>query len=781
MPNDILSKIKNNIENIFYYYETITDNSFLVNNLFISTSVKDVLINDSSYVKLLVSDRPLDSQLIPIENINLLYYNNNNLDNFDNIFNDTVAWLIDIPENFDEQQYLKNNPEVANYYLPDAINMGFSDRQRIYHHFLLFYYRFLNDDQKLWLQPVDIEFNEEDYLSRYPKTENYYLPWAEENGYSKRQRLYHHYLRFNQKYYSIHIEKTSSHKKKYLVTKSSYSYHKQKHLTQDSNENKDKIKCKLLIKIPTLGRESKLLRTLESFQTNAYSIEDIAFCISGNTNDTTINNKSTINKILSFPNVHIFFDNHQTKIEAYNADINRFDFDIVVAASDDMIVTEKHYDRIIAQSMNKYFTDLDGVLWFDTGDNEKTDTLSIVGKKYYERFNYIYHTSYQGYFCDDEFTQIAYKLGKIIRINKQIIRHDIAQHLDMSDDNTYLKSLVFGASDKAMYKIRKKMQFNIPGANTLEYASLPDIFFDDKRNKNETRWPIYFTKYDDPISVPELYILEKMDIDIANMTAEEFLKFAPNYFRDFRLLIPPIIHQIWFGEISSEIKMMMETFSKEYTNKYPGWRYILWTEEKLNNLDMINKDLFMKEKKYDAKSDIARLEILNRFGGWYLDSDFVWLGDKPLSSLISVVKNGFIISYEKNGTKTGSRFLDKDTTRVANGFLGSTISNPIIAFIIGQMRESYGVNQNEGAVICSGPDFVQSCLDSISGIDISILDHKHFFPAWWCLDKQRNTSYDEHIQNTSISIAELGKKYPSSIAYHMGFTSKNEYSHGNEL
>jgi mannosyltransferase OCH1-like enzyme len=272
-----------------------------------------------------------------------------------------------------------------------------------------------------------------------------------------------------------------------------------------------------------------------------------------------------------------------------------------------------------------------------------------------------------------------------------------------------------------------------------------------------------------------------MDIDIANMTAEEFLKFAPNYFRDFRLLIPPIIHQIWFGEISSEIKMMMETFSKEYTNKYPGWRYILWTEEKLNNLDMINKDLFMKEKKYDAKSDIARLEILNRFGGWYLDSDFVWLGDKPLSSLISVVKNGFIISYEKNGTKTGSRFLDKDTTRVANGFLGSTISNPIIAFIIGQMRESYGVNQNEGAVICSGPDFVQSCLDSISGIDISILDHKHFFPAWWCLDKQRNTSYDEHIQNTSISIAELGKKYPSSIAYHMGFTSKNEYSHGNEL
>jgi hypothetical protein len=647
--------------------------------------------------------------------------------------------------------------------------MGFSDRQRIYHHFLLFYYRFLNDDQKLWLQPVDIEFDEEDYVSKNPKRENYYLPWAEENGYSRRQRLYHHYLKFNQKKY--HIGKTiSSNKKKYLVTKTNHYYHKQKNTIE--NNDKNKIKCKLLIKIPTLGRAVQLLRTLESFQVNAYSIEDIAFCISGNTNDRTINNKEIIDKIQSFPNTHIFFDNHKTKIEAYNADIDRFDFDIAIIASDDMVVTEKYYDRIITQSMEKYFTDLDGVLWFDTGDNERTDTLSIVGKKYYERFNYVYHTSYQGYFCDDEFSQIAYKLGKIVRINEQIIRNYIAKHLDMSNDNTYLKSLVFGASDKAMYKIRKKMQFNIPGANTLEYQSLPDIFFEDKRNQNETRWPIYFTKYDDPISAPELYILEKMDIDVANMTTEEFIKFAPNYFRNFRLLIPPIIHQIWFGDIPPEINSMMETFSKGYIKKYPGWRYILWTEEKLNNLDMINKDLFMQEKKLDARSDIARLEILNRFGGWYLDSDFIWLGDKSLSSLMSLVKQGFIISYEKSGTKIGKKFLNKDTTRVTNTFLGATINNPIMAFIIGQLRESYSINRNEGSVVCSGPDFIQSCLDSISRIGISILDHKHFFPAWWCLDKHRNPNYDEHIENTNKSIAELGATYPDSIAYHIGFTSK---------
>ena len=665
-----------------FSYEILDENCIIIDGLIITSYIDHIPASYHTNRTLLITSYIKQDCLR--ENIVVFHYdnqlNNNNLEIFKQRLMDQICWYVDIPSWFDEKQYIKNNPDVANYYLPDAINMGFSNRQRIYHHFLLFYYRFLNNDQKLWLQPVDLEFNEEDYLSRYPNTENYYLPWAEENGYSKRQRLYHHYLRFNQKYYSTQkIAPLNKNKKKYLVAKSNYPYHKQKKLIEN-NYFKNQIKCKLLIKIPTLGRPDNLFKTLESFQTNAYGIEDIAFCISGNTNDTTINNKNIIDKILSFPNTHIFFENHQTKIEAYNADIDRFYFDIVVAASDDMVVTEKHYDRIIAQSMDKYFTDLDGVLWFDTGDNEKTDTLSIVGKKYYERFNYIYNTSYQGYFCDDEFTQIAYKLGKIIRINKQIIRHDIAQHLDMSNDNTYLKSLAFGASDKAMYKIRKKMQFNIPGANTLEYQSLPDIFFDDKRNHNETRWPIYFTKYDDPISVPELYILEKMDIDVANMTTEEFIKFAPNYFRDFRLLIPPTIHQIWFGDTPPEINSMMKTFSKEYINKYTGWRYILWTEDKLNNLDMINKDLFMQEKSYDAKSDIARLEILNKFGGWYLDSDFVWLGEKPLSSLISLAKNGFIISYEKNGTKIGSKFLQKDTTRVANGFLGSTIGNPIIAY-----------------------------------------------------------------------------------------------------
>lgn len=701
------------------------------------------------------------------ETTTVIYYNNTEYEAFKNILIDQICWKADIPRWFDEKQYLADHPDVGGYYLPDAKNMGFSDRRRLYHHFLLFYYRFLNDDQKLWMEPVDIEFDEKDYEKKHPGTENYYLPWAEENGYTNRQRLYHHYLRFNQKKYNI--TKICSSEKKYLVKKPISSYHKPK--KKEPNQS-NKIKCKILVKIPTLSRIDNLFRTLESFQINASNIEDIAFCISANTNDTTTNNQKIIDKLSSLTNTYIYFNNHDTKIEAYNADIDRFDFDILIAASDDMIVLEKCYDKIILDRMNKYFPDLDGVLWFDTGDNEITDTLSILGKKYYDRFNYLYNDIYKGYFCDDEFTQIAYKLGKLIRINKQIIRHDILAHLDMSKDNTYLKSLVYGARDKAVYKIRKKIQFDIAGAESMIYESLPDKFFDDQRNKNDTKWNIYFTKYDDMISTPELYILERMDIDVANMSPQEFTKFSSNYFRNFRMMTPPIIHQIWFGEMPKEIKDMMDTFAKKYIASNPGWRYILWTEDKLNNLDMINKDLFLAETTYDAKSDIARLEILNKFGGWYLDSDFVWLGKKNLSSLIPMSTYGFTISYEKNGTKIGNKFLNKDTTRVANGLIGSTIANPIVAFIIGQLRESYGSNKNKGSVACSGPDFVQSCVDSISPMNISILDSKYFFPCWWCSDKRRNPNYNDHIDNLSLTAEDLSNKYPEAIAYHMGFTSR---------
>ena len=531
-----------------------------------------------------------------------------------------------------------------------------------------------------------------------------------------------------------------------------------------------RTRCQILIKISTLGRPEMIFKCLDSFVCNMSGDNVVCFCITCNRDDETMTPDVVDELKYRYKNIKIFFGEHKSKIDAYNADIENFDFDVLVAASDDMVAVEKDYDQVILDCMNYHFPDTDGVLWFETCDNnQRTDTLSVMGVKYYERFNCVYNSDYLGYYCDDEFTQVAFKLGRLKRIDRSIICHNIPDHLKMSDDGTYLKSLVYGMRDKALYKVRKKVQFDFPGADSSEHKDLPAVFFEDERNKSDKPyWLIPSPKFDDPISSMEVYVLENMDRKVAAMDTEQFLAFAQNYFRDFRWTIPPVIHQIWFGKVPPKIKEMMETFSEDYVKNNPGSRYIFWNEKRLRSLGMINKDIYEAESGYDCKSDMARLEILNRFGGFYVDSDCVWLGNKSLNSVPS--KNGIMIAYEKAGNSIGKGYLEKDTTRCANGVFGATIANPIIAFMIGKLKESYASQRRCGVVASTGPDFVQGVLDSLPGLT-ETASHKYFYPVWWCVNKEKNPEYDKFLSQRKLSPESLALLHPESILFHKGFTS----------
>lgn len=595
-------------------------------------------------------------------------------------------------------------------------------------------------DRIAWAIDIDQNFEEDIYEKKYPEVCSYYMPWAEDVP--KRRRLFHHFFIYKKNFRKI---------KK----------------IQKLNPNKVIRKCKkIIVKIPTLGRPDYLFKTLDSFFYNQSCNFDINFIISANSNDQKTNKEEIIKQIKTYEKTEIFFENHKNKIEAYNANINT-NFDILIAASDDMIVLEKDYDKIIVESMEQYFPDLDGVLWFDTDDNKITNTLSIIGENYYKRFNYIYNNCYDAYYCDDELTRTAFKLGRIKKINKKIIKHEIPSHLDMSNESTYLKSLAFATKDKATYKIRKKVQFNTPGTEECVYPNVDDIFFEEKRNQNNN-WKIPFTKFDEPITSLELYILEKKYEEVSKMKLEDFINFSKNYFRNFRWTITPIIHQIWIGKIPKEIEIMMDDI-KKYANKL-NWRYIFWNEEKLSNLEMINKDLYEGEKEPDCKADIARLEILNKFGGIYLDSDFIWL-QGSISSLFNMCDKGILISYEKKGSKIGEGYLNKDTTRCTNAFIATTSYNPIIAYLIGQLREYYKNKRNFGVVASTGPDFFQKTIQSLDELKITPLDSKYFFPVWWCKDKERNSDYEEFSKIKDLSKEKISKKYPEAILFHKGFTS----------
>jgi hypothetical protein len=145
------------------------------------------------------------------------------------------------------------------------------------------------------------------------------------------------------------------------------------------------------------------------------------------------------------------------KINAINRDMpNHSTFDILLLASDDMIPIVQGYDDIIRTKMHQKFPDGDGVLWFNDGFcKNRLNTLVICGSKYYQRFGYIYYPEYKSLWCDNEFTDVANKLGKQIYFNTIIIKHEHPSNSStINNDDLYRRNNIHFSTDKKLYMKR---------------------------------------------------------------------------------------------------------------------------------------------------------------------------------------------------------------------------------------------------------------------------------------------------------------------------------------
>lgn len=83
--------------------------------------------------------------------------------------------------------------------------------------------------------------------------------------------------------------------------------------------------------------------------------------------------------------------------------------------------------------------------------------------------------------------------------------------------------------------------------------------------------------------------------------------------------IPKIIHQVWIG---GELPERYRGYSRSWILKHPGWEYRLWTENDVESFGLERRSLYYSSKNNGQKSDIFRYEILRRYGGLYIDTDF---------------------------------------------------------------------------------------------------------------------------------------------------------------
>jgi inositol phosphorylceramide mannosyltransferase catalytic subunit len=99
------------------------------------------------------------------------------------------------------------------------------------------------------------------------------------------------------------------------------------------------------------------------------------------------------------------------------------------------------------------------------------------------------------------------------------------------------------------------------------------------------------------------------------------LNYMHNYNRtvNTEFTIPKKIHQIWLG---GPLPDKYLEFTKSWKKFHPNWEYHLWTGKDVDGLLSLGRNSYDVATNYGMKSDILRYEILYKYGGIYVDTDF---------------------------------------------------------------------------------------------------------------------------------------------------------------
>jgi glycosyltransferase involved in cell wall biosynthesis len=126
--------------------------------------------------------------------------------------------------------------------------------------------------------------------------------------------------------------------------------------------------------------------------------------------------------------------------------------------------------------------------------------------------------------------------------------------------------------------------------------------------------------------------------------------------------IPRIIHQIWISPNKRPTDLMAS-----WALKNPDFQYRYWAEADIQALGLKNQrvyDEYYRLGAYSGACNIARAEILERFGGVYIDADSECL--TPLTEAPFMKGNFFAV------------FVVDKTRRIANSPIGSVAGHHII-------------------------------------------------------------------------------------------------------
>lgn len=167
------------------------------------------------------------------------------------------------------------------------------------------------------------------------------------------------------------------------------------------------------------------------------------------------------------------------------------------------------------------------------------------------------------------------------------------------------------------------------------------------------------------------------------------------------MLINKVIHYCWFGD--QELPVSVKKIIKTWKKHCPDYEIIEWNEANyVSDSPFVKRAL--KDKKWAFVSDYARLEILYKYGGIYLDTDV-----EIIRNLDSLLENSIYMGVEdKYSVATGlgmgakkNSFQLKELMNIYDS-LNVDLSYPTCVEVTTSYLKKYGFKSVEEIVNVNG-------------------------------------------------------------------------------
>lgn len=226
------------------------------------------------------------------------------------------------------------------------------------------------------------------------------------------------------------------------------------------------IPFKLLFKYPSRGRPKRFFDGMDSIYNNLNDRNNFHVLITADEDDSTMNIDDVKKRIKTYHNAHVIYGKSVSKIHAINRDLEVqgewSDFDMLICMSDDMKFNIYGFDDMIRNDLNFHFPDLDGLLHYPDQDaKEYLATMYIAGRKFFDRFGYIYNPLFKSLWCDNLLMDIAQKLGKYKYCGYQINLHLNPAYGHLEKDQMFLEQQGYWVHDQTIYEEIKARGYDL--------------------------------------------------------------------------------------------------------------------------------------------------------------------------------------------------------------------------------------------------------------------------------------------------------------------------------